>query len=135
MTEINRESMALKIMDEGGYTKENIEAFFRGMDIDVENYYILIFAAIAGHANGWKFFPESVKPRLQFLYRYHFMEGMLPINRVAEYIKALSTCEIPVMLTGEFALRVHFFPDFIRPMTGADLIVKKEPFFCYDNIC
>lgn len=120
--------MALLDSFSGDYTEKNAEILTGDLDIDNGNYLYLLMLGILGLENGWKYFPQDMIPRIQGLHRYEQVKNSSTVPWFANQINILEKNGIPVLFSGNTAIRYVFLPDVTRFIRGFDLTVSSKDY-------
>lgn len=122
----SKESLALLEAFGRGCSEETIDRLTNGLDIDNGNYLYLLMLGILGFQNGWKFFPKDIIPRIQGIHRYEQVKSSVAIPWFANQLCELEKAGIPVMLSGNTAMKYAFLPDVTRFIRGYDITVPSD---------
>ncbi len=116
------------LFSEESYTEEQLSLLLKGLDIDREKKEYLLMLALLGNKNRWRYFPDTVRPRVEGIYRATRANNIYGMPWLKEQIKFLDTADIPVMLLKGMAIRCHYVPGIAREMSDFDLAVPEDLF-------
>ena len=111
-----------------GLSNETGALLTKDLDIDNGDYLYLLMLGVLGFKYGWDHYPKEMTGRIQGIHRYEQVKNGSSTPWLANQIGVLEKEGIPVMMTGNTALRYAFVPDVPRLMTGYDLAVRSSDY-------
>lgn len=112
----------------GNFNEKNAEILTKDLDIDNGNYLYLLMLGIIGLENGWIYFPQDMIPRIQGIHRYEQVKNSSTVPWFANQISVLKDAGIPVMFSGNTAVRYAFLPSVTRFIRGFDVTVPSKDY-------
>lgn len=122
-----RRDLAL-ISSMGSGRVTDIEALTAGLDPDNESLIYMLSLSLLGYRTGFEGFPENAVPRLQGLHRYYQVRNGAGMPWFRNQLNRLGKAGIPVMLTGDTAIRAYYSPDNPRMFSQYGLTVVSEKY-------
>ena len=124
-----REKLLLRLLfSEEMYTENNAALLFDGLDLANEHLEYPLMLAILGSRKGWKYFPESFRPRLEGILRATRLKNIYAVPWLREKMALLQEHGIAMMLLKGMAMRAYYAPEYPRQMSDIDLAVPEECF-------
>ncbi len=123
-----REKLLIKSLFSDTITKQQVESFTVGLNIEREyNSYILLLSYLGFHCD-WKFFPKEIVPAIKAVNSYYQAENILGIKPLIEKIRILNRANIPVMLLKGLALKYYYAKGYTRIMSDFDVAVPQDKY-------
>ena len=113
-------------------SKDTVECLTKDLDIDTGSYIYMLMLGILGFQKGWEYFPSDMTARIQGIHRYEQVKNTSVTPWLTKQIGLLEDNNIPVMFTGNAAMRLFFVPDVPRYLQGYDVTVHSKD---YDKAC
>lgn len=110
------------------WTARTAQELFGNMNLDDMGSDFLLYLGDFGKARQWEFFPSDVRARTEGLIRFYLFYNsslFLPVSKVTRH---LATAGIPFVITGDFAIRIHYLPQMTRIINCADILVHPQDY-------
>ena len=110
------------------------DILFEKLDIDGTDALKLLLMAIIGQKNNWEYYPRGIIPRLKGIYKYYQVQNATDNIQISAYLKALNELDVPVLLSGGIAFRMHYLKGIPRLVSVNDFTVPSSFFEKADRI-
>ena len=128
MIDVKEKKILQLLFSEEAYSEEEISALLRGTDIDGEKIEFLLLLALLGNKQNWQFFPQSLRPRLEGIYKSVRLRNIYGVPWLNEKLLLLKQRNIPVLFLKGMAMRAYYAPHLPRQMSDFDLAVPEDRF-------